>query len=487
MRELTEACAERLKAHKSLVVVAMVTIAAALLEVTVSPMVPSGLSSWLSLAVITAAAVGTWYGLTRIVANIHVPHEVPPVIRQLDKVLEGSEYGRLVVHYQPTVSLSSAKPTGVEALVRWDHPERGLLSPDAFIGLAEQHGRMRTLTRVMAREALAGAGRMWSDGHPLKVALNMSAHNLIEQDLPDFLAAEAACWGMPTDKVVLELTETSAMADPEESLRIMNKMRDLGFGIALDDFGTGYSSLYQLHRLPINTVKLDRTFVSPMLNDSDAMTLVSAMTSMCHRLGLTTVAEGIEDVETAKALRTLGVDSGQGYLYARPMAETSLRDWLTTWQPDNRAVEAAATGTKDIRSAWALDMLDEMPVVLLVDDDQDFREISRRVLEAGGYAVMECQDSREATRVLESDRKIDAVLIDVQLRGGPIGADLARCARTLRPQAHVVLMSGQYNSVPGMDDLPFLLKPFRRQELLKVLAPVASDAPASPPAALMSA
>ena len=233
------------------------------------------------------------------------------------------ERGELILHYQPVLDLESGRATSVEALVRWQHPERGLLGPDRFIGLAEETGLVVDLGRWVLREACrqAVAWRRDPSLHGLGMAVNVSARQL---DRPEFVGVVAQALhdtGLDASSLTLELTETAIAADDTELIARLRSLRSMGVRIAIDDFGTGYSSLSYLRRLPVDTVKIDRSFVGDLGRDA---ALVRMVTELASELGLDTVAEGIEEVGQLDALRGFTCRHGQGYLFSRPVTPDAI-------------------------------------------------------------------------------------------------------------------------------------------------------------------
>jgi diguanylate cyclase len=225
---------------------------------------------------------------------------------------------QLVVHLQPQVDLGSGCVVGTEALVRWEHPVRGLLSPAALLPAAEQAGLLRPLTDRVLELALQAATRWWPT-RPVPVSVNLSAANVTDLDLPLKVAAALARHGLPAEALTLELVEDTLMADPERGRAVLGELRRLGIRTSIDDYGTGYSSLAYLRHLPADELKLDRSLTQDVDTDPRAAAIVRHTVALAHDLGLTLVAEGIEDDATAAALTALGCDVGQGYLFARPM------------------------------------------------------------------------------------------------------------------------------------------------------------------------
>jgi diguanylate cyclase (GGDEF)-like protein len=251
-------------------------------------------------------------------------------LRTLQELRAALSSNQLVLHYQPKVDLDSGAVRGVEALVRWDHPSRGLLYPASFLGLVEEAGLMRALTELVVEMALNQAAVWHARGRPLTVAVNLSASSLVDDDMPEHVAALLAARDLPASALQLEITEDFLMADRSRATHILRRLRDLGVQISVDDFGTGYSSLAYLRELPIDELKLDRSFVSPMADDERAAALVISTISLAHSLGLRMVAEGVEDATTLAALRRHGCDQAQGFYLLRPVPPNDLEVWLAS-------------------------------------------------------------------------------------------------------------------------------------------------------------
>jgi predicted signal transduction protein with EAL and GGDEF domain len=236
--------------------------------------------------------------------------------------------GDLQVQYQPKLRLGSGEVTGFEALVRWTHPELGPVSPAEFVPLAEATGLISALTSTVLREALA-ACRSWHDaGKPVGVAVNVSARSLDDNVLVGQVAAMLTASGLEPRWLTLEITESSVMEDHSRSLEVLRELRMLGVRLSIDDFGTGYSSLHQLRGLPVNEVKIDKSFVDTVDTDEADRAVVRAVVELCESLDLVTVAEGVESASQAIALDSLGVRQVQGYFHSRPMDPSLVVDWL---------------------------------------------------------------------------------------------------------------------------------------------------------------
>jgi diguanylate cyclase (GGDEF)-like protein/PAS domain S-box-containing protein len=254
------------------------------------------------------------------------------LLGELRQALDGNE---LVLHYQPKVDLKTRTVIGTEALLRWPHPKRGLVAPGEFIPLAEQGtALMGPLTRWVLNRAVAEAKGMTGNGHALPVSVNVSARNLHDDHLLDHVTEALQAHEMPADRLQLEVTESAVMADTYRALEMLGKLKDLGLRLAVDDFGTGNSSLRLLRHLPVSELKIDGTFVRGMVGEGGEDTAIVHSTSdLAHNLGLSVVAEGVEDQWTLDALSRFGCDQAQGFFIARPMEADSLMTWLekTSW------------------------------------------------------------------------------------------------------------------------------------------------------------
>ncbi|RBY77015.1 GGDEF-domain containing protein [Blastococcus sp. TF02-09] len=246
-------------------------------------------------------------------------------VAQLRRALEQDE---LVLHYQPKLALATGSVDGVEALVRWQHPTRGLLYPDAFIDLAESAGLMAQLTAQVIDLALAQCRSWYDRGRLLTMAVNVSPSNLVDEAFPDQVRALLARYELSAGCLVLEVTESLLMEDRDRAVRVLRRLRDDGIGVAIDDYGTGYSSLAYLATLPVTELKLDRTFVTGMTESPRAEAIVTSTLQLAHALGLVLVAEGAEDQATVDVLTFHGCDVVQGYHLSRPLPPEVLWTWL---------------------------------------------------------------------------------------------------------------------------------------------------------------
>jgi diguanylate cyclase (GGDEF)-like protein len=263
--------------------------------------------------------------------------EQPGQMSLLGDLRRALENGELTLHYQPKASLRTGQVTHVEALVRWERPGHGLLPPCEFIPLAERTGLIKQLSGCVLDAALRQA-RGWAEaGLEMTVAVNLSARNLLVADLPDLVAELLRRHGVPAGQLILEITESAIMSDETRSVGVLSRLSELGVGLSMDDFGMGYSSLSHLRRLPVDEIKIDRSFVARMESEREDALIVQSTIELAHNLGLRVVAEGVETEGTWMTLAELGCDHAQGYFLCRPVPPAELWQWLA----DSRAAQPA--------------------------------------------------------------------------------------------------------------------------------------------------
>jgi diguanylate cyclase (GGDEF)-like protein/PAS domain S-box-containing protein len=234
----------------------------------------------------------------------------------------------LILHYQPKAALESGDVRSVEALLRWVHPERGMVFPDSFIPIAQETGLIGPLTLYVVEEALR-QGRRWRDaGLNLSISVNLSTRNLLDRDFPNQVAALLKRWGMGPEWLELEVTESSMLANPTRAKAVLNELSALGLRLSIDDFGTGYSSLSYLRQLPVDEIKIDRSFVMGMGEQAGDAVIVRSTVDLGRNLGLEVVAEGVETLDSWNTLRALGCNTAQGYFLSKPVAADELTSWL---------------------------------------------------------------------------------------------------------------------------------------------------------------
>ena len=255
--------------------------------------------------------------------------QTPDRLPLLGELRQAIEDGQMVLDFQPEVDLVTGRTTGMEALARWQHPTRGLLLPEQFIEMAESSGLMKPLTRYVLDRALEQCAAWRRDGHDVPVAVNLSGRNLLEDDLVQDVAALLARHGVPARSLVVEVTESAVVAGPDTARDVLTRLGTLGVGVALDDFGAGCASLAQLRHLPVDQLKIGRRFVSDLSVDPDDDMTIRTIVELGRSLGFGVVAGGVEDPDAASRLTTLGCDSAQGFLYAKPVPGPLVHEWLT--------------------------------------------------------------------------------------------------------------------------------------------------------------
>ncbi|MES2116217.1 MAG: EAL domain-containing response regulator [Pseudomonadota bacterium] len=269
------------------------------------------------------------------------PQAAPPeqALPALDELAGALAAGQFLLHYQPKVTMQTGHLKGLEALVRWQHPVRGLLAPQHFIPVLEGTALMADFTLALVRQVLAQlTGWQQAGLPPLTVAVNLSADNLADRAFVDLLAAAVQASGVAPSALVWEVTETSVMRQLSQALTNLGRLRLMGFGLAMDDFGIGYSSMQQFARCPFTELKIDRAFVNGAAQWPNRHVVLKSALELGQRLGVATVAEGVETVEDWRLLRALGCDLAQGYLLARPMPAAALVTWMRTERRRLRAL-----------------------------------------------------------------------------------------------------------------------------------------------------
>ena len=258
-------------------------------------------------------------------ADTHKPDRLE-LLQDLRLAIQGEE---LALALQPKFDIRGNRITGVEALARWSHPQRGVVPPYEFIPILEHTGLIKPFALQILEKAAAFCSICHERGFPLTVAVNLSASNLLDPALPQQIGHILDRHRLGKSRITLEITESAIMREPERSLEILNILNDMGLYLSVDDFGTGYSSLSYLKRLPVKELKIDRSFVSEMIDDRDDAMIVRSTIDLAHNLGLTTVAEGVESAEILHKLREMGCDFAQGYLISRPLSQDDLLSYLS--------------------------------------------------------------------------------------------------------------------------------------------------------------
>ena len=262
----------------------------------------------------------------------------------LQRALEHQEF---VLHYQPVIELESGRITGVEALIRWIHPERGIVQPLEFIPLAEETGLIVPIGRWVLREACAYAVELQGEfpmDPPFHMAVNLSARQLARPEIVDEVRDILAETGLAAPTLILEITESMVMQDMELAIERLNQLKELGVLLAIDDFGTGYSSLNYVRRFPVDILKVDKSFIDEVADGGESSALTAAVIELAGILNLRPVAEGIERADQLERLMELKCDMGQGYFFARPLDPRALRTLLEERNAMRAEVDALAHG-----------------------------------------------------------------------------------------------------------------------------------------------
>ena len=267
----------------------------------------------------------------------HVQPYSPDRLAMLGELREAISQDQLLLHYQPKVNIRTRRTIGVEALVRWPHAVRGWIAPDQFIPLAEGAGLIHSLTLWVLHSALR-QGQVWRGlDLDIGIAVNISARDLLDAAFPDIVAEACLSTGMPHSRLTLEITERDLMSDPAKSDAAIQRLKEMGFHFSIDDFGTGYSSLSYLQKLPVNEIKIDKSFVVGLLTNPRSGAIVRSIIDLGRNLGLSVVAEGVEDQPTLESLVTLGCDVAQGFYMCRPHAAGEITRWMqeSGWRVSN--------------------------------------------------------------------------------------------------------------------------------------------------------
>jgi diguanylate cyclase len=252
----------------------------------------------------------------------------PQKLTLLGELRHALEHDELVLYYQPKISFKTNSIIGVEALVRWKHPQRGVIPPYEFIGLAERTGLIKPLTMWVFDTGKRQLEILHQRGADLSVSINLSARNLQDSELPGQIAKILKTNGVPPNLLELEITETAIMIEPARAMETLNHLKTMGLRFSIDDFGTGYSSLGYLKKLPVNAIKIDRSFIKDMVVDEDDTAIVRSTIDLAHNLGLAVIAEGVETKAVYDKLAAMGCDEAQGYYMCKPLPTDELEHWL---------------------------------------------------------------------------------------------------------------------------------------------------------------
>ncbi len=249
-----------------------------------------------------------------------------------DELYQAIHNDEMIVHYQPQIEISTHKLVGAEALIRWKHPTRGIISPSNFLPLAENTNLINNITDFVLDKAIRQCGQ-WNDaGISMDVSVNISPRTISDYAFPEKLLAMSHRYQVEPNKLVLEITETSAISDLSKSLDILTRIRMKGFKLAIDDFGTGHSSLEKLARIPFTELKIDRSFIRHLGSDPVSNTIAKLSVMLAHEMDMTIVAEGVESIASWNSLRKLGNDRTQGFWVGHPMLVEDFNSWLKEWE-----------------------------------------------------------------------------------------------------------------------------------------------------------
>jgi EAL domain-containing protein (putative c-di-GMP-specific phosphodiesterase class I) len=251
------------------------------------------------------------------------------LLTELRKAIEQDE---LELHFQPVIDVGKRNVVGCEALIRWHHPTYGRLNPSLIIELAELSGLILPLTRWVATVAMNTLKQWIAEDLDLTIAINLSVRNLYDRKLVSWLNDQLDEHGIPHEQLKVELTESEVMDDPLLAIEVLGALREIGVTTSVDDFGTGYSSLQYLSRLPVSEIKIDQSFVANMIETEEDLTIVNTVIDLAHNLGMTVLAEGVEDDLTLKRLEELGCDRAQGYLIGKPSPIADFLDVVAQWE-----------------------------------------------------------------------------------------------------------------------------------------------------------
>jgi diguanylate cyclase len=255
--------------------------------------------------------------------------QTPLRLTLISELRHAIERDDLELFYQPQVSIKTAEICGVEALLRWNHPVHGFISPDEFVPMAERNRMIRLLTQWVLRRAFRDCANWHRQGFPIKVSVNLSAKDLHDPELPDLIAGAAVAAGIKPEWIILEITEGSVMSEPDNALAIIKRLNEMGYQFSIDDFGTGYSSMAYLKKLPLAALKIDKGFVMDILNSENDAAIVKATINLGHNLGLMVTAEGVENKEIMTRLMEYGCDVAQGYFLSKPVAMQNFNQWVS--------------------------------------------------------------------------------------------------------------------------------------------------------------
>ncbi len=376
---------------------------------------------------------------------------------QLEEALRHAiSRGELTLHYQPQIALRSGRLLGVEALLRWRHPELGMVPPSRFIPVAEDTGLILPIGNWVIETACTQA-RTWADAgfNQLRIAVNLSPRQFRQHDLVPRIEATLERTGLPAENLELELTEGMLIEDPDRAEAVLRQLRTVGVRVAIDDFGTGYSSLSYLQRFVADLIKIDQSFVRTIISDPQSAAIARAVISLGHSLQLNVLAEGVETAEQLSFLREAGCDEAQGYLIAKPMPANNCSAFIENWK------------------GFETRLGDDTPTLLVVDDDASILSALQRCLRREGYRILTTTNPGRAFELLASSR-VDVVVSDCRM-SGMSGNEFLDRVRQLHPATVRILLTG-YTELTSVVDavnrggvFKFVTKPWDNEALRMTL------------------
>lgn len=411
------------------------------------------------VAMYTAKRAGSGYALYH--------HEEDPYSTERLALIAGLrraiDEDQLVLHYQPKIALGTGWITGVEGLIRWQHPERGMIPPGEFVPLAEHTGLIRPMTVWVLNEALRQHKAWQDDGIGLRVCVNISMWSLRDVEIVETIQRLLHHWDVEPRWLKLEVTESALMTDPPRSMALLMRLAEMGLTIAIDDFGTGYSSLGYLDQLAAHELKIDRSFVRDLVTHEGHQRIVQGTVSLGHDLGLQVIAEGVENGETAVLLAEYGCDMAQGYHIGRPMGADDLAVWYHMYVAARQPA------------------VPPNPAIVVIEDDPALIEMMQDVLEGEGFAVIPLVNAN-GLGTLPPDLSPILFLLDVMLRGTS-GLDVAEeLARGPYREVPMIAMSASERMRELAEEssrfVTTLAKPFDIQALLNLVTQYADVSPA---------
>lgn len=393
-----------------------------------------------------------------------------------ERLQQAIENNELVNYYQPLVDVATAKPTGLEVLVRWQHPEDGLVMPDQFISLAEDSGAIDALTQKVVEGALDQCVQWQSQGISLPLSINLSMENLTTLDFADEIFAKVRAVGIAPETITLEITESRAMKDPRTALDNLMRLRLKGFVLAIDDFGTGHASLAQLRDIPFDKFKLDKSFVHNASSKPRVQVMFESSLNLASNLEMAVVAEGIENSDDWQFVQGSNCKEAQGYFIARPMPADKVSKWLEYWAKRAPGLAAApsakAAAAPPPTTAPGASSSREKGTALIVDDHAFQRKVQSLILREEGFKVEVAETGRKALEVLIKLRP-QLILLDIELpdmNGLDVLRQLRRDEKFKATPVVVISAHGSKTSVEeslGAGANSFLLKPYDRKTLLE--------------------